>query len=109
MTTTTTPQRSPLRHAYEYRAEKERPGQRLWCDAGGCFMEDCPACRAAVGDALRGLSATTLIICARGGQSRCEHDWQTWGADSRFRLCRKCKRAERLVVAAAEKEGASHE
>lgn len=39
-----------------------------------------------------------VIAHARGRSVSCEHDWQKWGADSRYRLCRKCKRAERLGV-----------
>ena len=33
------------RHAYEYRDQHPKD-EHLWCDAGGCFIEDCVVCEA---------------------------------------------------------------
>ena len=99
------PRPAVSRHAYEYRAEKQRKGERLWCDAGGSFIEDCAVCRAMVGDTLdtlMGDAAVTVFACARGrGAVTCAHAWQVW-PDGRYRHCPKCKQSERVKLAESE-------
>lgn len=95
-------QYAKARHAYEYRDEHPR-GEHLWCDAAGCFIEDCAICRAYLGDTLT--APTTAFACARGrgGSVTCQHTWQVW-PDGRYRHCPKCKASERVVAVTAESE-----
>lgn len=103
------PPRRPAQHAYEYsdktfRVKLNSDGLAdIWCDAGGCFMAQCPVCRAHEGDRLTTASTGATAVTSNGKRKRKAaqpkephvHYWQPFGSDPTFEYCLGCREARR--------------